>query len=417
MFHLRQVLSILTLSAACGFSQVNVAVGLDQPEYLVGEPIFVVVAFTNTGKEPLGYSTCDGRADLSVAGGQLKQSISLRGCYESYIGRGGGCGLDHPPLMKPGETVSFRYLLKGYRLPSGSYSLRATGRAGVRWFFGAGRNVSSVSERKVGDSVDGAAFDTSLALHIKDGTEDELRRRYVRYVEEALSGSGLGGPSRQAREAISEMAPPFLEKTMLRFAEQPETAGLAVEGLAQIPTRQARAALIQLYDKSADLQLRTSIVEKMAEMATPEEIPFLSSLLPGRGTTLDDRLRMFAALGLGGVGGKEAVRALEPASSNSSREVRNAVAKALGLTASTAAVPILIRMYADEAARNSVCPALATLTHHAWCDGSGAVAESQTKWRAWWRKHASGVKAYGTDQCTPLSSLLREFSAMMREAA
>src|SRR5947208_2100335 len=103
--------------------------------------------------------------------------------------------------MAPGQTVSFRYLLKGYRLQGGDYTLRASGKAGVRWFFGAGRNSSPVSQHKLGETVEGRTFDVSLRLSISKGTEDELRRRYVRYVEGAMNGSGMTESSRQAREA------------------------------------------------------------------------------------------------------------------------------------------------------------------------------------------------------------------------
>ncbi len=58
-------------------------VKFDQPDYLVGEPV-----------------TC--KAD------------------------------DHPPTMKPGEKVSFPYLLTGYRLEAGTYTLHAKCKAGVR---------------------------------------------------------------------------------------------------------------------------------------------------------------------------------------------------------------------------------------------------------------------------------------------
>jgi hypothetical protein len=222
----------------------------------------VNVDVTNIGTESIGYSAYDGKTDLTVPGGRQKQTPRLRGCYtgDGSSGSSGG-GLFHPPLMAPGQTVSFRRLLKGYRLQSGTYVLRASGTAGVRWFFGAGRNSSPVSGRKLGDPVQGAKFDVSLRLSLREGTEDELRQRYVPYVNEAASGAGITDPSRQAREAIAEMAPSFLEKTILGFANQPETAALAIEGLGQIPTPASRAHLVRLYNQSPDLRLRGLILE------------------------------------------------------------------------------------------------------------------------------------------------------------
>jgi len=403
--HLGDLLFLVALIAPSGFCQVNVTVKLNQPNYLVGEPIIVIVDFTNIGTEALGYSICDGHADLTVAGGQQKQIPRLRGCDLGEGSGGAVCGLDHPPTMAPGQTVSFRYLLKGYRLQSGSYVMHASGRAGVRWFFGMGRDSSLVSERKQGDPVEGAMFDVALSLDIRQGTEDQLRQRYLRYVDEAVSGFGITVPSREAREAIAEMAPPFLEKTILAFANQPESAGLAAEGLGQIPTPESRADLVRLFDKSADLSLRGIIAEKLAGIATPEELPFFSSLLPGRSSTLDDRIRVFAVLGIGKLGGEDAVKALQSVLPSPNPEVRQTVAVALGNTRSSAAVPILIGMYAEEAVRNDVCWALATLTHYQWCNGGGTASDTQARWREWWRSHASLLTLYGMDQCPPFGTV------------
>jgi hypothetical protein len=296
--HLAGLLIWLASGAISGFCQVSVAVKLDRPDYLVGEPVFVIVDVTNIGTEAVGYSSYDGRSTLTVPKGQLKQRPNLRGCYTGE-GEGGsfGGGSFHPPLMAPGQSVSFRYLLKGYRLQRGEYDLHASGKAGVRWSFGTSSGKSSVSSRKEGDPVEGALFDVLLKLSVREGTEEELRQRYVRYVDEAAIEAGLMEPSKGAREAIAEMAPPFLEKTILSFANQPETAVLTVEGLSQIPTPESRADLVQLFENSADLRLRGSIVKALAGIATPEELPFFGSLLPGHSSALDDEIRVFCRSG------------------------------------------------------------------------------------------------------------------------
>lgn len=396
----------LASSAFAGLCQVDVSAKLDRSEYLVGEPVFVIVEVRNVGSEGIGYSNCDGHADLTVPGAQRKQTPNLHGCFGGEGGGGGGCGLYDPPLLLPGKAVFFRYLLKGYRLESGEYDLHASGRAGVRWFFGAGRSRSDVSDRKEGDPVEGAMFDVWLRLIVRKGTEDQLRRRYARYVDEATNSYGMAAPSRDAREAIAEMAPPFLEKTILSFADQPETSGLAVEGLRQIPTEASRADLVGLFEKSADLKLRSSIVRALAGIATTTELPFLASLLPGHSSAFDDAIRISAALGIGRLGGAGAVEILRSAPHSPNAEVRGAVAEALGNTRSPSAVPILIAMYSDDSVQDRVCWALATLTHYQWCDGSGKTTETQRKWRKWWRRHASGLTLYGMDQCVAPGALL-----------
>jgi len=126
---LRIALSLLGLTACSAFSQVKVSVKLDRSDYLVGEPIFVIVDVTNTGSEPIGHSGGDGRTDLTVRAVPPKQPPNLHPCYIG-VGSGGGHGfVSHPPLMAPGQTISFRHLFNGYRLRSGAYALSPLARA------------------------------------------------------------------------------------------------------------------------------------------------------------------------------------------------------------------------------------------------------------------------------------------------
>ena len=406
---LARSLCLIALAGTLGLSQVKVNVRLDQLSYLEGEPVFVVADVRNTGIEPLGYRNGDGQAALSVSGVQPRQPTNLRGCYSSAgtdVAFGGG--IDHSPVFKPGEVVSFHYLLEGYHLRAGDYTLHASGEVAVNWIFGwlfgAGRGPSTVTGHAQTDIIEGREFDVFLPLRIAKGTSDELRQRYVRYVLDAEKG--FTNESWRARRAIAEMAPPFLEKTILGFATQPETADLAVNGLSRISTDQSRADLIDLYNKSSDLNLRRLIVDRLAEIATPKEFSFLVSLLPGHSSELEDRIRDSAVLGIGRLGGDKAVHALASAQILPSPEVRKSVALALGNTRSPAAVPVLINLYADEAARYDVCSALSTLTHYEWCDGAGTTVQTQLRWCKWWKSHGTHVQLYGPGECRPLQQLV-----------
>lgn len=406
--HWAGLLVWLASGAIPGFCQADVAVTVkpSQPEYLVGEPVFVVVEMTNVGTEPVGYWICESDTHLTVPNGRRKRNPNLHGCFAGE-GGGSGCGVYDPPTLASGKSVSFRYLLKGYRLESGEYDLHATGKAGAGWYFGWGRNESSVSNRKQSDPVEGAVFDVWLKLNVREGTEDELRERYVPYVEQAKYANLMVRTFREARAAIAEMAPPFLEKTILSFADQQETANLAAEGLGQIPTTASRADLIALFNKSADLRLRGSLLKALAGIATDAEMPFFASLLPGHSSALDDDLRRTAALGIGKIGGENAVKMLTSAFPGAGAGVREAMVEALGNTRSAAAVPVLIGMYADETVQNDVCGALSTLTHRTWCDGTAPTpADAQVRWWQWWGAHQSGLTLYDTDQCVDLRELV-----------
>ena len=392
--------------------QVQVTLKTNQAEYLEGEPIFVVAYTKNVGTEPVAYSDCAAHADITIPSGRKRRTPNLYGCFGGARGSGGGCVVDHPPWMKPGETVAFWFLLKGYDLRAGDYVLHISGNAGVRWKNAVYPPVSGpavVLKHLETEPVEGRAFDETMKLTVRNSTEAQLRRRFAPYVADADDTGDMERLSR-AREAIAETAPVFLDGTLLGFADRPEWARLAVEGLGRIPTADSRSDLVMLFDESADLRLRSLIVQKLAGIGTLREVAFFASLLPGRSTVVDDEIRTFAALGLGRIGGSEAVKELEVAPRSPNPDVRESIAMALGNTRDSTAIPVLILMYAGEGGRANyaVCPALATLTHLRWCDGSGNVSESRARWRKWWSNRPSPLPLYGADECPELETSLPE---------
>jgi hypothetical protein len=391
--------ALTVLACPSLFSQVDVTARTDKSDYIVGEPVFVVVDVKNVGTDPVGYSYGDSRVTLTVEGVEKRKAPNIRNCFRGAGFFGGGAYGSHVPLMKPGESVAFLYLLKEYALTSGDFVLHAGGKAGVRWSNNPvpGPLAPPPPKHRTGDPIPGEMFDVTLTLTVRDGSEEELRRRFAPYVEEAANYEWERRP--RAREAIAEMAPTFLEKTILGFAEDPNYANLAVKGLGQIHSTESRKDLVELFDRSADLRLRCDIVRALAEMATPDQFEFFFSLLPGRSAKLDDDIRVYAALGLGQIGGDQAVDALVNAPTSPNPEVRGAIIVALGNTRSHQAFPVLIDLYSDAANRDNVCGALASATHLSWCDGSGEVEAAQSKWRKWWQRNGRTIRLYGPDEC------------------
>jgi hypothetical protein len=146
--------------------------------------------------------------------------------------------------------------------------------------------------------------------------------------------------------------------------------------------------------------MRYSIVRAVARARHPDNLPFLTSLLPGRSTKADNRIRTDAALGIGIIGGEAAVAALRDAPPNPDSLVAGAVLRALGNTQSKSAIPILIERAEGQQGyvSNDVCTALIALTHRHWCGGVG-LAETQSKWRTWWAVNAKDVHVYSPDDC------------------
>ena len=147
-------------------------------------------------------------------------------------------------MLAPNETVSFQYLLTDYRLPAGSYVLRAKGKAGVRWKYypnlAPNAPPSPKPLHKEGDPVPGADFDISLPIIMRSASQQELQRAYAPYIIDAEGAGARTAEMQRAREAIAEMAPEFLEKTIAAFASGPTpTPNLAVKGLGQIDSTRA----------------------------------------------------------------------------------------------------------------------------------------------------------------------------------
>jgi hypothetical protein len=95
-----------------------VQVRTEKPQFLAGEPVFVLVEVKNVGTEQVA---CDGASvkpplEMSVENGERRVMKALTGCErETDIGRSSGI-TTHPPMLQPGRSTTFRHLLRGYRL-------------------------------------------------------------------------------------------------------------------------------------------------------------------------------------------------------------------------------------------------------------------------------------------------------------
>jgi hypothetical protein len=399
-------LLLLTVPAT---GQVKVEVLTPRQQYLEGEPITVTVRVTNVGSDPVGYDGCDGRVDLVVVGQQKVTPPNLWGCFSVRgVISGTGCGIDHPPMLPPGKSTDFQYLLRDYRLKPGEYVLRVSGKAGVRWhstpsFLRPDSAPMPAPKFQDEEPVPGALFEQKLTLDIRQADPDELKKAFIQYVRDAASSDPQ--VSYPARDAISEAAPPFLEKTIFQFASSPNTVPFAIKALGRIDTGESRSDLVSLFNSSTDPRTRESIVEALAEMSSSDQIDFFTGLLLASGSEPDDRILQWAILAIGLHGGDRGVDFLGslPSSKNTqpTPPLMSVIATALSTSKSPKAIPILIEMYADpdSLVRNNVCASLMSLTHRIWCDGSGQTTRLQLTWRDWWQKHAASTRIYGPEEC------------------
>ena len=391
----------LLLSASPVIAQVQVEVRFEKTQYLAGEPVVVLVDIRNVGDEAVAYSSCEARFRLDVTGTERRVPPNIFGCFAATSVGGGMCFVDHPPLLPPGETTTFKYLLKEYDLGPGQYTVTAVGEAGVRWKYypDYARNAPPPPppKHKEADPVPGAQFDRALPLSVVPATTDELRAALAPLV----AAADAADPEERtlARAALVESAAPFLDSLIARLAAVDGFKGPAVEALGRMASISSRAHLRDLFHRSAATD-RPTIALALARIGHREDADFFATVLEDR--TADPASRRYAALGLGRIGGNRAVRSLERGLSAAPPEVRPSIATALGNTRSRAAVPVLISMFDNDPAQNAVCLALTTLTHRAWCDGTADdPAIKRTRWLRWWKQTGATISIYGPDNCPP----------------
>jgi hypothetical protein len=363
---------LLVLFATQAFGQVRVDSHLEQDRYLEGEPVVVVVDVLNVGDKAIVSSICNAHVNLTIGGVERRRPPNISGCFSGMGGSSGsgGCAMDHPPMLAPKQSTSFRYLLKDYDLGPGLYSLTASG------------------------TVPGAQFEQTLSLTIVPATDDELKRAFARLVAD-IDGAD---PARRndARAAIIESAPRFLDALIGRFAfDQPFDAP-AIEALGRIASDESRSQLKKLFERNRDSR-RQHIVLTLARVGHGGDAEFLAAVL--QDATVDHHSRRYAALGLGHIGGDQAVRYLERALPTAPTEIRSSIATSLGNTRSQMAAPVLISMFGNNPVRNEVCHALITLTHRDWCGAADDAAAARRKWLRLWNESGSSASIYGPDSC------------------
>jgi hypothetical protein len=390
---------LLFLFATQALAQVRVDVRLERDRYLTGEPITVVVDIENVGDDPFGYSACDGDIQLTVVGAQHRQRPDVFGCFSGMGMGGSACAVDHPPLLPPGQSTSFRYLLREYDLKPGQYELRVSGKAPVRWKYypSYAPNVPAPPppKHKETDSVPGQQLERTLSLTISPSTEDELKRAMAPLVADADAPGPLVRYS--ARAAIIESAPPFLEDQIARFAAEDPAYASAIDALGRLATPASRSHLKSLLATSGDSK-RSGVVLALARIGHQGDAELLAGVL--KDAASDEQSRRYAALGLGHIGGEKAVGYLGGVLPVASEEIRASIATSLGNTRSGAAVPVLISMYGNNPVFNDVCGALRTLTHRSWCDGSGGDPVAiRRKWLRWWDENQHTATIFGSDRC------------------
>jgi HEAT repeats len=392
------LLLLFLLTAATASAQhVEARFTTDKADYLAGEPVFVTLTVSNRGNEtiwidfksPDAPTACENFA-IEVLEPKLAND---RGC-----GFAGSCA-GTVKEISPDNSIHLRRLLnREFRLRRlGAYALHAHATIVVR-------NQDSFDAPPIEQFE---AADT-LTIKLQSSDESQLKAAFQPFVEEL---DGPDGMKRcEAADAITELAPPFLEDVLIQMTKS-SYASAAIEALRKADTVKTRKALASIASGSGEPTLRIEAISDLGRANDATYLPTLLRLVESG----DKRIQNAAAEAAGVLGGPAVFAQLASLVSSSDEETRAAGANGLGHTRARRAVPVLIPMLLDSDAnvRQAAVNGLSLLTHRVafygdqWSDVTSpetAVGVHQ-RWVRWWNSHGNDSEIYGMADCAGPESL------------
>lgn len=364
----------------------------EKQTYLVGEPVFVVVEVANAGEQAVTIvsgSTFGGCAQVEGFGVEVSGSDPVRhwppGCGG---GVAGSCSSGLVELH-PGATNKRRLLLnEWYRLEQpGEHEVWLRGQ--VR-FGAAGEPILREAH----------AFESRFSIVLAASEQAELQAAYQPLVKD-LNSENFNRRV-EALVAITELAPPFLEETILELTRSADSfaVGRAIEGLKRLNTPGARAALAELAEGAREEGLQQQAILALGVVGDRSYFPLVQRLAQRP----EPALRYTAIRTAGQLGREEAVPFLVPLLRSADPLIRLDVVSGLANTVRKEAIPVLIEVLQDpdERVRQAAANALSQLTHRtAQVDvrEPSAAKQAGLRWTRWWLLEGNKVEVYGPEQC------------------
>ena len=369
----------------------------EKQEYLVGEPIVIVLEVANDSSHDVGISDehCDGLhpKQFQVTNAQLKTEIGLYGCA-AWGGVAWSCA-SGARNTAPGAKFEQRWLLGQEE----SFDLSQPGVYHVK----ASRQVRVYGPGGFQDVIGDFDADSEFDIVIREAKEGELEAAYVPFVADLASTDY--GTKGLAISAVTQNPPAFLENAILRLAAKPGTAYQSIDGLKRLGTPTARAKLIEL-ESADDEGIRQQAIQALGQIGNSEDCDaILSTAARNKEYTQGQ-----AYVAAGRICGEKAVPALAVLSASADQQLARAAATGLGNTGSREAVAILISVLvnSDAYVRREALGALCTLTHHgSRPEGVGDAtnaSQAYNEWRNWWAMNSQTATIYGPDECPATQS-------------
>lgn len=375
-------------------SQLDGRFYLSKKTYSAGEPIYLIFELQNNGTQPIMIKTAD---PLSFCGGYKIELPEIRRQYSSgcYGGVGGSCA-SSGEIVRPHERHTDRILLNQ------SYDLRQAGRY----------SLAVTHELPYGPADDNmamliddphATFDAQLEIVIEPAQGDELKPEFQEYLQNLQSTDPR--VRIEAAQVVANLAPPFLEGTILQMLDSPQLRYFAIRGLRNLGTPSAHQALADFVKNSLPTQSSGEYQEAIRYLGEIGDRSDLAVLLEvARSNPPDSYSREVAMESAGRVGGDDAVPVLAVELKNPSIDVKQSAIRGLYLTASRQAVPILIELLRSPEERISGTAefGLRVLTHRSVGEHSGQApdyASTYATWQRWWTLHGKTAEIFKDDQC------------------
>jgi HEAT repeat protein len=374
----------------------------DRTSHLVGEPLYLTFEVTNLDSKPIRITHSDPLVPCSFYLFQIDGEKRADGTCDGLPGY--SCGLVHD-VIEPGGHVKDEILLNYYyKFPHpGSYRINA--RHWIRWNY-EDEDPAQVSEQR-------ASFNQDVEAVLKDASSSELQTAFAPYV--AALNSTDEQTREQAEEAIAQLAPPFLEGTILDMLYSGDSWHGMV-GLRNLNSANARNLLASILEGDAPIPYgpddlsqdqkssdRDYAAKYLGEMGDKEYLDLLLKAVeeapPGT------EMRALGTLAIGRLGQERAVPFLVSEAQGETDDQKTQEILALSLTSSREAVPTLIDFLEspDDDVRQVAEIGLQRLTHKGGVriDELSEVSPAalHDKWVNWWTANGDDAQIFAPDQC------------------
>ncbi|MGA8622621.1 MAG: HEAT repeat domain-containing protein [Candidatus Sulfotelmatobacter sp.] len=398
----------LEMFLACAVAQVDVAIAASKTVYVVGEPVFITVRITNTSTSPLTIvvpppDSCLSGIDVAIAG--VRRS-DLPPCPDPKTI---SCAYDGPPAklveVKPQTSYDMR------RLVNLIYELDRPREYSAHMAFSLLYTEQPVLEYPASfrrPDYRHSNYEKDLTFAVVEGDANALKAAFAPVVADLESEDF----ARQwyAQLVLLNLAPPFAEDRILRWADRADLEQEAMAALRKLGTRRAieklEATAFEKPSRNDQREgMRQAALSEIKNINDPSLLPKLFEITAGdRGQSI----RWAAASAAARIGHGDAVPIIARMLASSDPNIAFAGSEALGDTSSRDAVPILICAIPSALEDNklpAIVEALARLTHRTTPGDPAARVAIYRKWSAWWSVNHGDAEIYDPDDCGTITKL------------